>query len=243
MLTLTSLGLLLLHFTLSNSQLLPIRNGRANLPVLQDPLFNSRPAEIILKSQFKAWGLDIDLDLDVDVDAQVNLLGLDLLARKDDEKRSLGKRDTAGLNLGLNLGTGVSDKLLDLNTGMGALEAGVAVHPGDWGKAEQAAKASKGPRGFSAVSVNPLLASEICSDLYSGIPISRLAIPLNQSLLFPTLDRPTSLSLTLPAQPADFKIIPHSTLTLLIGTLISHRIGLQSTTTVPQPQGTSARIP
>jgi hypothetical protein len=240
MLTLISLGLLLLQSTLSIAQLLPLRNGRANLPVLQDPLFNSRPAEVIIQSQFKAWGLNIDLDLDVDVDAQVNLLGLDLLAQKDGEKRSLGKGDTAELNLGLNLGTGVSDKLLDLNTGIGALEAGVAVHPGDWGKAEQAAKASKGPRGFSAVSIIHLLDS---ADRNSGIPISQLANPLSQFLSSPTLDRPISLSLTLPAQPADFKTIPHSTLTLLIRTLISHRIGLQSTTTVPQPQGTSARIP
>jgi len=137
--------------TLTTAQLLPLLNGKTGLPVLQDPTFNLLPAELILKSQLRSWGVNINLDLDVDL--KLDLLGLDILKRSNgrDERRSRSERSLlggSGLNLGLDLDLGTATKL-DLGAGVGGLNLQANITGSEWGKADGAAR---GERGDTAVS-------------------------------------------------------------------------------------------
>jgi len=159
--------LLLIHSTLITAQLLPFLHGKTGLPILQDPSFNLRPAELILQSQLRSWGVNINLDLHVDI--KFDLLGLDLLKRG---KRSRGERSLLGLNLnlgldgpsksdgvGLNLGMGDATKL-DLNAGAGGMNLVDNVGQG-W---TQADGNTRGERGGSAVS-SVLLPLHDCTEM------------------------------------------------------------------------------
>lgn len=163
MLHLLHLLTLLLNFYFNvsrvDAQLIPLVRGKAGLPVLQNPLFNFRSAENILQSQLRAWGVKINLNLDVDL--KLDLLGLDILKRGKDERRSRGERGLLGLNLGgkgdqgldlgldLDLGLGLNNADLDLGAGLGALDVGTTLKAGKWGQADAVAK---GERGDTAVS-------------------------------------------------------------------------------------------
>jgi hypothetical protein len=156
---LNTLTLFLIHVTLITAQLFPFLNGKTDLPILQDPTFNLRPAEIILQSQLRAYGLNINLDLDVDI--KLDLLGLDLLKRG---KRSRKERSLLGLNLNLGLGgsrksgksadkaaldLGLGDGTkLDMNVEVAGINLAANVSRDDWVQADNA----RGERGGSAVS-------------------------------------------------------------------------------------------
>lgn len=145
------------HSTNANAQLIPLVKGRAGLPVLQNLLFNLRSAEDILQSQLRAWGVKLNLDLDVDL--KLDVLGLNLIKRGKDERRSRGERGLLGLNLGgkgldlgLNLDLGLESESsmdLDLGVGLGALDVGSTLNVGKWGQADSA---TRGERGDTAVS-------------------------------------------------------------------------------------------
>jgi hypothetical protein len=151
---LNALSLFIIHVTLTTAQLFPLLNGKTSLPILQDPTFNLRPAELILQTQLRAYGLNINLDLDVDI--KLDLLGLDLLKRG---KRSRKERSLLGLNLNLGLGgsrksdkpavdLGVGDATkLDMNIEVAGINL-IANTSGEGGQADN----TRGERGGSAVS-------------------------------------------------------------------------------------------
>jgi hypothetical protein len=175
--------LLYIHTTLITAQLLPFLTGRTDLPILQDPTFNLRPAELILQSQLRAYGVNINLDLDVDI--KLDLLGLDLLKRgkRSRKERSLlglnlnlglggsGKSDGAGSGLKLDLGMGDATKL-DINAGI----AGVNLNVNTTDQKGQGDNA-RGERGGTAVRpcfcINRISFMLTCS----GTPTSPLVIP------------------------------------------------------------------
>ena len=204
------LTLFVVHTTLSTAQLFPLLNGKTDLPILQDPAFNLRPAELILQSQLRAYGLNINLDLDVDV--KLDLLGLDLLKRG---KRSRKERSLLGLNLNLGLGgSRKSDKpALDLGIGDGTkldTDVGVAginlvanVSGDNWGQADNA----RGERGGSAVSALFDMRLGLTS---SGSHISQLAIHRRLCPLSRILALPTYSSTLHPAQIATSPTTPPS---------------------------------
>jgi hypothetical protein len=207
---LNTLTLLRIHVTLITAQLFPFLNGKTDLPILQDPTFNIRPAEIILQSQLRAYGLNINLDLDVDI--KLDLLGLDLLKRG---KRSRKERSLLGLNLNLGLGgprksdkpaidLGMGDSTkLDLNAGVAGINLIANTSGDDRGQADNA----RGERGGSAVSsyddVRLALTSSGSHTLQ--LEILRRLYPLYQTLALPTYSSTPRL-----AQTATCPTIPPS---------------------------------
>lgn len=146
------LSLLVSYITLISAQLLPFLSGKTGLPILQDPTFNLRPAELILQTQLRALGVNINLDLDVDI--KLDLLGLHLLKKG---KRSRSERSLLGLNL--NLGLGGSDKpkddgldlglnlgdgmKLDINAGVARVNL-IANSSGGWGQPDGNTRSERG---------------------------------------------------------------------------------------------------
>ena len=203
-----TLTLFILHATLTTAQLFPFLNGKTDLPILQDPTFNLRPAEIILQSQLRAYGLNINLDLDVDI--KLDLLGLDLLKRG---KRSRKERSLLGLNLNLGLGgprksdkpaidLGVGDATkLDVNAEGAGINLAANVSGEDWGQADNA----RGERGGSAVSPFLDMRHALIS---SGSHTLQLEIPRRLYPSSQTLALPTCSSTPRPAQTAICPTIP-----------------------------------
>jgi hypothetical protein len=204
---LNTLTLFIIHVTLTTAQLFPLLNGKTDLPILQDPTFNLRPAELILQSQLRAYGLNINLDLDVDI--KLDLLGLDLLKRG---KRSRKERSLLGLNLNLGLGgprksdkpaidLGMGDSTkLDLNAGVAGINLSANTSGDDRGQADNA----RGERGGSAVSPLPDVRPSLTG---SGSHTLQLAILRRLYPLSPILALPIYSSTPRPAQTATCPII------------------------------------
>ena len=202
--------LFVVHTTLTKAQLFPLLNGKTDLPILQDPAFNLRPAELILQSQLRAYGLNINLHLDVDV--KLDLLGLDLLKRG---KRSRKERSLLGLYLNLGLGgsrksdkpaldLGMGDETkLDIDAGVAGINLAANVSGDDWGQADNA----RGERGGSAVSSLCDLRLALTS---SGSHTSQLAIHRRLCPSSRILALPTYSSTPRPARTATSPTIPPS---------------------------------
>lgn len=205
---LNTLTLFLIHVTLITAQLFPFLNGKTDLPILQDPTFNLRPAELILQSQLRAYGLNINLGLDVDI--KLDLLGLDLLKRG---KRSRKERSLLGLNLNLGLGgprksdkpaidLGMGDGTkLDLNAGVAGINLIANTSGDDRGQADNA----RGERGGSAVSSFYGMRQALTT---SGLHTLQLEIPRRLYPSSQTLALLTYSSTPRPAQTATCPTIP-----------------------------------
>jgi hypothetical protein len=231
--------------SIADAQLIPLVKGRAGLPILQDPLFNLRSAENILQSQLLAWGVKINLNLDVDL--KLVLLGLDILKRGKDERRSRGERGLLGLNLGgkgldtglnldLDLGLDESADKLDLGAGVGPLDIGTTLSAGKWGQADNAARRERGDTAVSLYSLSPVCIHVLMT---SGTPTSRSVTLLSPSPSYPIPALPTSLSTRPPALLANYPTTRPLTQKPLGHSPTSLVPGKSNTTMNPVDAGTS----